>query len=157
MIKITNEELLGLQTGIEKLTKLSEDEKQGVPFKTSYRVSRFVKSMKTPLTDYYTERLNFLEKYGKKEEDTDTYTFPDKEKREEFESKMKELLTIEIDLVNLFKFKFSELDKIPLSVKDFTSLEPILDNDMFEDELDQEPEDIEKPLEPEDTGSNQEH
>ena len=153
-LSLTYEELLTLQSGLSKISTLSEKESDTLEFKLKWRASRIIKKLNPEVQEFTEKRQELLQKYGTEiftvskdkvdkdgtpiKESTQQFNLGDNTK--EYNTKVKEMLKEPVTLEgNVFKFKLSELTKIKgLSVNDYVSLDPIIIEDIDVDADDAE-------------------
>lgn len=132
-------EIVDAEAVFGKLDTLSKEGK--LEFKTTYKISRLVKKIQPELQDYYAEKQKLLEKFGKEitaksEDGTDKPTGQYQvENVDEFMKYMKDLLSISVELSNVFAFKVEELEGVnDLSVEDTIRLGKFVEDVATEEE-----------------------
>jgi len=151
-LSLTYEDLLNIQTGLNKIITLSEKEDSNIEFKIKWRVSRIIKKLNPELQDFSEQRQALLKKLGteiftvnKDKVDSDgkpisesTGQFNLGSNAEEYNKLIKEMLKESVQLEgNIFKLKLSEIKNIKgLSISDYVSLDAILDEDIDIDDVD---------------------
>jgi len=159
-LSLTYEELLNLQSGLNKIATLSEKESDTLEFKLKWRASRIIKKLNPEVQEFTEKRQELLQKYGTEiftastdkvdkdgtpiKESTQQFNLGDNTK--EYNTKVKEMLKEPVTLEgNVFKFKLSDLKKIKgLAVNDYVSLDPIIDEDIDVDSDETDVESAEK-------------
>jgi len=105
MIKIKLGELLNSR---EPMAKLLGKE---LPVKTAYKLSKLVKEVNNEFKNFEEQRQNLVKKHGKEDENSKSFTVP-KEKVEEFQNEINDLLKVEV-----------EINQNPISVNDLASIQ----------------------------------
>jgi len=157
MLELTYEELLIVQTGLNKIALLSEDKDSKIEFKIKWRGSRIVKKFQPELQSYTEIRQELLKKYGTEIFIENKEKFDENKKpilestgqynlgknTEIYNTEIKKLLKEKVTLEgSVYKFKLSELKDIPgLSQNDYVSLDPILEIDV---DVDYNPTELDK-------------
>lgn len=135
MIKLTLAELVGAEPIFAKLDKLSKE--GNLVFKVTYQLTKLIKKIQPELQDYYAEKQKLLEKFGKEikdEEDKSTGQYKI-ENTEEFMKYMQELLSVELELSNVFPFKTEDLESVKgLSVEDIAGFGKFIEDEPKEEE-----------------------
>jgi len=148
MVTITTEELVGIQSGLRRLSELSETKENDFSFRTKYWISRLIKAVSTSLKEYLEENNKLLEEYGTEvfntnpnsvdadgnpiKTSTGEYNFENNIKRLAYQKKNKILLETKVDLENVYKFKLSDLVDLPIGASVLVSLDPLIENDLGE-------------------------
>jgi hypothetical protein len=139
MIKLKLGEIVDAESIFAKLDRLSKDGK--LEFKVTYKIAKLIKKVQPELQDFYAEKQKLLEKFGKeivdkKEDGTEQPTGQYQvENVEDFMTHMKDLLSIDVELSNVFPFKIDDLEKVSdLSVEDTIRLGKFLEDDNKEEE-----------------------
>lgn len=138
MVKLTMGEAYDSQPGLQKLMKLSEEEK--VPFKLAYSLSKIIKKIAPHLKEYEDKQRELLEKYGTEvlEEHTDEngkpvsvpsgqFKFDTPEQGEKYQEDFIFLRNTTVELDNAFPIKQEYLENVNLSVREVASLDPLLE------------------------------
>ena len=111
---------------------LSKITSQSLPISTVYKLSKLFEAVKSE-GDFYSTHLDaIIEEYGQKD-DNGQYLLTedkmgvriDKDKVAEVEAKLQELWKIEVELPDV-KFTLAELEKVELTVQEFNSLMPFI-------------------------------
>lgn len=118
-MKIT---ILKLINAVQVLDKIMS--KEFTPA-TSFKLVKLTKAINSEIEIYEKERIKLLEKYGEKNEDTNTYKILD-ENKEKWEKDMNDLFTLEVEIstdkVNLINedIKISPVDM--MKIEDFVEI-----------------------------------
>lgn len=145
MIVLTYEELINSQLGLNKILVSSEEGK--VPFKVGFKTSKLLKKIDPEIKEFQEKQLELLKKYGTEVmeevkgpdgsvimEEKDGVQVPTTKPTgnynlganvEIFNKEYKDLLSSEVEL-NALAFTVNELENIVLSVKEISSLEPLM-------------------------------
>lgn len=125
-MKTTMLKVLDLRDVLSKITS------QSLPISTVYKLSKLFEAVKSE-GDFYSTHLDaIIEEYGQKD-DNGQYLLTedkmgvriDKDKVAEVEAKLQELWKIEVELPDV-KFTLAELEKVELTVQEFNSLMPFI-------------------------------
>lgn len=126
------------QPGLQKLMKLSEEEK--ISFKLAYCLSKILKKITVHLKEYEDKQRELLVKYGSEvlEEHVDEngktvsvpsgqFKFDTQEQGEKYMEDFNFLRSTPIELDNAFPIKQEYLENVNLSVREVASLDPLLE------------------------------
>lgn len=127
-MKTTMSKILDLRDVYSKISS------QVLPISTTYKLSKLFEAIKSE-ADFYTTNLDkVIAEYGLRDENGQYILTDDKkgvkidtEKIPEVEAKLQELWNIEVELPDI-TFKLSELEKVELSVQEFNTLLPFIED-----------------------------
>jgi hypothetical protein len=122
MLKITLQKIVNAQGSLEKL--LSKE----LPIKTAYRLGRAVSKLNSELTQFQESRKALIKKYGI-EDGKGGFLIPedDAENRKKFETDIKELLEVEVEISGFSPVPIAELDGVKIAAMDMANLEEFID------------------------------
>lgn len=136
MIKLKLIEIVDAVPALEKLNALSQEGK--LEFKTNYKLTKIIKKIQPELQDYHAEKQKLLEKFGKEILDEETKKPTGQyqiENPDEFMKYMKDLMEIEVELTNVYKFNDEDLESVKeLNVGDIALLDSFISGTTFEEE-----------------------
>lgn len=127
-MKIKMAKILDLRDIYEKIKT------QSLPITTTYKISKLFTSINSETEFYQTQLNSIIQEYGKKDENGQFILTEDKQgvqveadKISEAQAKIVELHNLEVDLPDI-TFSLPELEKIELSVEEFNSLLPFIED-----------------------------
>ena len=107
---------------------------QALPIATTYKLSKLFEAIQKESEFYSTHLDEIIATYGKKDENGQYILTEDKNGVQidpanipEVESKLQELWNIEVELPDV-KFKLAELEKVELTVQEFNSFLPFIED-----------------------------
>ena len=99
--------------------------------KESFQFNRFFKKLADAYHDFEDVRIKIVKKFGTEDEDGDGFIVP-KEKSEDFQKEMNELLNEEFEIEGFNKLKFPM--ELKLSPKEMGQMEDVFDMSELEDD-----------------------
>lgn len=127
-MKIKMAKILDLRDIYEKIKT------QSLPITTTYKISKLFTAINSETEFYQTQLNSIIQEYGKKDENGQFILTEDKQgvqveadKISEAQAKIVELHNLEVDLPDI-TFSLPELEKIELSVEEFNSLLPFIED-----------------------------
>ncbi len=112
MVKIKLQDIISHEASLVKLLEIK------LPVKASYRIKRLIDKLQPELKTFVEKRMELFKEYGVHDEEKDTYSVENisKSAREEFDSKIIELLELEVN-IDFEKLKIDELGDVKIEPK----------------------------------------
>ncbi len=146
-VKLKYSDLINLNSGLDKISKLSQEKDSKVNFRLSVMVATLIKKFSDIMEAYNTEREKLLKKYtspvytqsktkfhedgSPQMENTGNVNFENQKNQDDFIKEHNKLLDTEIEFESLFKFKMKDLEKLSsvgFGVPEVSSLMPLIED-----------------------------
>ena len=108
------------------LTNLIKQEDVKLPVRTSFKLSKIIKTLSNELSSVEETKIKLFKKYGSQNEDGQLQILPETEEHENFIRELGELMSEEVDL-DIKPISIDDLGDINISVKDMLALSHIIE------------------------------
>lgn len=136
MIKVQVKDLLSIEPVLVKMK--TDAEKNGLDFNLTYKLVKLINKLTPEYQEIYEQKMKIFNKFGtevKDEEGEGSHITIPSEKLAEFNKYWIPFLELEVEIFNVFKFKFDELSfKDKYLESEVRSFGPFLESTDYEEE-----------------------